>query len=323
MIRPLLWLALIGTIAATGCATSASGPMTPTIRSAAQGALTDAPTQFRNVLYVSDQLDKAVLAYPSSEKLNNPSPVETIQFNVIPEGLWVDRAGILYAALSDQLPSQPGEVQEFKPGQTSPFVTITDGIGRPENLTVGSDGTLYVDQENGLSVEILEYLPGKTSPSKTLSVSGKGQPNAGGMTLDSHGNLYVSAAFADGPRHVLVYRFAPNQTIGKNLHLRDTGVGQGLASDAQGNLYVGGPNQGISVYGPGQTEPNRIIHAPSGQVDGLFTVTRSGQLYVTSYSPSNDPVEVLEYATGGSQPVNIVSSGLKAPHSTALRAAAF
>lgn len=276
----------------------------------------------RNLVYVSDQLQKAVLAFPASERAKNPNPVETLSLGVIPEGVWVDRNGILYVGVSGHSSKLAGQVEEFKPGASTPFQTITSGISQPASLVVDAKGTLYVDQIADTTVEILEYLAGQTSPTKTLVISGKSEPVAGGLTLDDSGNLYVHTLFVDdAPSHV--FRFAPGATIAEDLHLRGLGNVTGLSGDASGNLYVAVLDSVIAVYPPGQTRPSRKIGGPPSSYFANFVATRGGKLYVAQQNPEPSDSSLLEYAVGGSQPVNVLSGHLQAPVSAALRAAAF
>jgi hypothetical protein len=279
-----------------------------------------AAARARDLVYVSDQLQKAVLAFPAGEGAQNPPPAQTLHLGIIPEGVWVDRAGILYVAISSTF-SQLGKVEEFKPGASTPFLTITDGIGSPSFVAVDHNGTLYVDQAFDLSVQILEYPAGKTSPSTTLSITEKGEPVAGPMTFDAQGNLYVHTFFVDNPPS-RVYRFAPGSSIPQNLRLRGLGNTTGLTSDNSGNLYASDAKFGISVYPPGQKSPVRKIAPPPNDSFDGFVATRSGKLYVAQGAGSS-VASLLEYAVGGSQPVNVLSGFLQAPLMPALRAAAF
>jgi sugar lactone lactonase YvrE len=318
---PLLAITLASTIPISGCAGAISSMSPNAPSAAAPSATTAAPGTARNRVYVSDQLQKAVLAFPASERAQNPAPAQTIDFGVITEGVWVDRHGILYVALFAQTPSQVGKVEEFKPGASSPFRTITDGISEPQNLIVDAQGTLYVDQTFGFAVQVVEYPAGQTSPSTTLQITDKGEPVAGGMTLDAHGNLYVHAFFVDdAPSRV--YEFPHGQTRARDLQLSGLGDTSGLTGDAKGNLYVSDSAAGISVYAPGQKNPMRQIAPPPNDYFDGFVATRSGKLYVAQGEGGLSQASLLEYAAGGSQPVNVLSGYLQGPLMPALRAAA-
>lgn len=94
--RPLSRRRLNGVVA--GC--SGSGA---TMAPVAQRANVGLPNGALNLVYVADQLQKAVLAFPAGERAQNPPPVQTISFSgVYPEGVWVDRQANLYVALSAQ-----------------------------------------------------------------------------------------------------------------------------------------------------------------------------------------------------------------------------
>jgi sugar lactone lactonase YvrE len=311
-------LALVVSLAILGCG-GTSSIFQPGAANQLPGTL--APNGTRDLVYVSDQLKKAILAFPASEHAQNPAPVQAIDLGIIPEGIWVDRAGILYAGLSGQLASQFGKVEEFKPGASTPFRTITDGISVPSFLIVDNKGTLYVDQTFDSSVQILEYPAGKTTPSVTLSITEKGEGEGGGMTLDAQGNLYVHTSFIDD-QPSRVYRFAPGQSTPQNLQLNGLGGTTGLTGDKFGNLYVSDATGDISVYAPGHRNPTRKLKPPAnGYFDG-FVATRSGKLYVAQ-GESPSAASLLEYAVGGAQPVNVLSGNLQAPLVPALRAAAF
>ena len=306
----------------SGCNGTTSMPQPGAANVSAQSAKAIPPKFARNAVYVSDQLEKAIVAFPSNEHANNPAPLETLSLGVIPEGIWVDRNGILYVGLFNSNGSQFGSVEEFKPGATQPFLTITNGISEPSNLVVDQKGTLYVDQINDSSVEILEYPAGQTSPSKTLSITEKGEPVAGQMTLDNHRNLYVHTFFIDNPPS-RVYKFAHGSTTPKDLGLSGLGDTACLTSDTAGNLYVSDANGGISVYAPGHTTATRTISPPQNNIFDCFVSTRSGKLYVAQGEAGYDEPSLLEYAVGGYRPVNVLSGYLEQPFVPALRAAAF
>ncbi|MBV9056569.1 MAG: hypothetical protein JO351_08025 [Candidatus Eremiobacteraeota bacterium] len=305
----------------SGCGSSPSLPQPNSVGTSIRAESGPVAPRVRNLVYVSDQLQKAVLAFPAGERAKNPPPVQTLNLDVIPEGVWVDRNGVLYVGLFAQSPSQVAEVEEFRPGASSPFLTITKGIGEPSFLLVDQKGTLYVDQTHDLSVEVLEYPAGKTAPSTTLAITEKGEGVGGGMTVDAKGNLYIHTSFLDNePSHV--YRFAPGETTPQDLHLNGLGLTTGLTGDGSGNLYVSDAKGGISVYAAGQTSPSREILPPSNGYFDDFVATRGGKLYVAQ-GEGGSAASLLEYAAGGTQPVNVLSGYLQAPLVPALRAAAF
>jgi hypothetical protein len=79
----------------------------------------------------------------------------------------------------------------------------------------------------------------------------------------------------------------------------------------------------IGVYPPGHTQAARTITGPPSTYFANFVATRSGKLYVAQENPEPSASSLLEYAVGGSTPVNVLSGHLQAPFSAALRAAGF
>lgn len=267
----IIFVLALSTGALSGCGGGSSIPQSGSAASIQSLSAPIAP-RVRGLVYISDQLQKAVLAFPARERAKNPPPVQTLDLGVIPEGVWVDRNGVLYVGLFAQSPSQFGKVEEFKPGASSPFLTITKGISNPSFLLVDQNGTLYVDQTQGLSVEVLEYRAGKTAPSTTLTITEKGEGVSGGMTLDAKGNLYIHTSFLDNEPS-RVYRFARGKTTPQDLHLSGLGDATGLTGDGFGNLYVSDAKGGISVYAAGQTSPSREILPPSNGYFDDFVAT--------------------------------------------------
>lgn len=269
----------------------------------------------RDVVYVSDYVNEEVLAFPASTRAKNPAPLLTIALGTHPNGLWVDRDGILYVAAYSS-------VLEFKPGLTTPFRTITDGVTGAEGVTVDKRGTLYVVNHAGADVTVVEYRHGGGAPSQTLTMT---EPDSlfgfpGGATFDAAGNLYVSTLFyPETNGHV--FRFAPGATTGTDLGLADVGSQDGLAFDAQGNLYVGdlGP---VAVYRPGATQPFETI-GKSSDYPSFFAVSAKGFVYAPYAAGVPSKSRLLEYTSEGKQVDAIGGTYVSGPTGVALRSSAF
>jgi hypothetical protein len=156
----------------------------------------------------------------------------------------------------------------------------------------GSAGVSRADQIVDLSVQILEYPAGQTSPATTLQITDKGEPVAGGVTLDKHGNLFIHAFFIDDPPS-RVYEFPHGKTTAKDLHLKGLGDVSGLSGDERGNLYVADANGNISVYAPGQKNATRTVSPPTNNIFDGFVTTRSGKLYVAQGQPGFAPPSLI------------------------------
>lgn len=290
-----------------GCASNAAAPVLP---AASPRARVDAK-QLRDALYVSDYLRNDILVFPAGEAAGNQPPLETISVGGIPQGLWVDDRGILYAVVGSS-------VEEFKPGATRPFFSLANGMHGPIAVAVDRNRTVYVSDEEKTKVGILEYPAGKTSPARVVSLS---VPKtifafAGGLAFDGKGDLYATAFFYNiPPAHV--YRIERGTSKVTDLGLTGVGNEAGLAADASGNLYVGNENGGINVYRAGESGYSRTIDVGT-QGPSLFAVTRQGQLYVPYQF--GETGSLLEYAAGGGQPVNALTGDyLSEPVGAALR----
>jgi sugar lactone lactonase YvrE len=82
-------------------------------------------------------------------------------------------------------------VTVYKPGTTSPYRTISEGISLPSTLALDSAGNLYVANwgANMFRSSISIYLPGQSSPIREIN-KGIGYPLS--LTFDQAGNLYVA-----------------------------------------------------------------------------------------------------------------------------------
>jgi sugar lactone lactonase YvrE len=102
-----------------------------------------------------------------------------------------------------------------------------------------------------------------------------------GMAFDTTGTLLVGVfALANNKQGQVgaVFRLEASGTF-VNLNLQKA-YGGLIATDAKGNLYVGGGTV-ISVYAPGATSPSRIIHVKDTIV--TLTAASDGKLYVDTY----------------------------------------
>lgn len=312
MLREAVILGSLVALAACG-----AGPAGVPVASAAR-ALPAAAAQSlpRNVLYVSDYENQYVLAFSADTRARNSEPLATIAVGAHPYGLWVDRKGVLYVAAGSS-------VLEFKPGATTPFRTITQGVTDAEAVTVDARENLYAINNAGEAVTCVEYPAGSVQPSRTLTMTVYGSLFGfpGGATFDAKGNLYVAALFYP-QTNGHVFRFAHDRKTGKDLGLAAVGSQDGLAFDAKGNLYVGdfGP---IAVYRPGATQPFATLGVESDN-PSFFAVSPGGVVYepVTGGDPSRSSLN--EYRLNRRQPIDAITGSFFAqPTGAALRTAAF
>ena len=167
-----------------------------------------------------------------------------------PEGLATDKKGKLYVSnLSGNT------ITVYKPGATSPSLTLTDSDG-PDDVAVGSNGYVYaVDIAGGIDV----YPPGATEPSTRLTNSAL--TYAAGVAVDASNNLYADGTNGSGGA---VVKYANASGSGTNLGLTGLSEPSGVIVDKKNNLVVS--DFGLSeilIYPPGQTSPSGTITVPS------------------------------------------------------------
>ncbi|MBV9718714.1 MAG: hypothetical protein JOZ77_05315 [Candidatus Eremiobacteraeota bacterium] len=282
---------------ATPFAGASGSPTTGASRLTALNSLGGAKSSKR-VLFVSN-LDGDVRIYSANINEQNPPLIATITTGTTrPEGVWVDRHDTLYVENGEHYPAQ-ASIEEYKRGASSPFRTITDGLGSPGAVAVDKDGTVYVNSVSGGNTGIVViYAPGSTTPERTITLPEAAEYglNAGGMALDPQGN--VLAANNGNATAVHVFKIVPGSWEATDLGLQGYG-GSAIADDGSGNLYVGGGNGFIAVYPPGATSPSRTITYYTAY--GL-TATANGTLYAIGSD------QVAEFAPGASSPTNVIDT---------------
>jgi hypothetical protein len=179
-----------GTFAPTGSGV----PFAPRIEASACGRSLVYVTSYNNSVYIYDQTHNAKMPCGQITGVTNP------------QGLFVDKQGNLWVAISGDCKSQFSSVLEFAPGNSTPVKTLQDSAGAASDVVVdNASGTVYVTNffnytrgcasgNNGV-VEV--YAGGSTTPTGTLS-----DPNmnyAVDDAVDNQGNLYVTYIEANGP----------------------------------------------------------------------------------------------------------------------------
>lgn len=199
-------------------------------------------------------------------------------------GLAVDTSGHLLLAQHE------GSVARWTEGTITTLVQSYGGkrLNSPNDLVVASDGTIYftdppygVDQDaRELSFSGVYRL--SASGDLTLLTKALSRPNGIGLSPNDS-TLYVNDS---GRTLVWAYDITEDGQI-KNRHRfaapRDQGAEgttDGLAVDANGNVYTTGPG-GIWVYGPNGTQRARIA-VPKSPTNLAFGGTDRTTLYITA-----------------------------------------
>jgi hypothetical protein len=256
-----------------GCSSFATAPLAP-----AQNG-TRLQARGSQDLYIGNILG-GVLLYSTGK---NPRQVGDIT-DGLPRvtSVWVDQQGVLYAFTDNR--SYPYEtIEEFEQGSSSPFFSLVlKHYG--ELVAADAQQNVYAQGANGYGQQVIDvYPPGSQSFANEYVVPTIGQVSGPeGMAFDSTGALLVGVfALAQNRQGQVgaVFRLDAGSGTFVNLSLQKA-YGGLIATDAAGNLYVGGGRL-ISVYAPGDTIPSRTVHVKDTIV--TLTAASNGTLYVDTY----------------------------------------
>jgi sugar lactone lactonase YvrE len=282
-----------------------SAPASPLARSQqlGAGAMKSARTAQLHaadrVTYVSEGPGgiSTIVIYPTSR--SNPPPKGQITKNLDnPVGMCVDTHGNLYVANID------GSAITVYSRRHKLIRTLSIGVQGPVSVAVGSDGMLYASEYDPQAV--VEFAPGKQSPTRTLSVPG----SPWGVALDASNNLYVSYEGSDSKGHV--EKFPPKSQKGTDLGIT-VGRAVDLRIDKLGDIALGdGVGAVVNVYGPGQTTPLRQISTGTQNPYMLALDKPDKHLYVTTTTQ----VLIFDYQTGAQ--VGSITNGLSEATGVAL-----
>lgn len=271
----------------TGC----SPPGTSALRAPANLAQPDANRQLapaarkgKNLIYWGSYFENTITIFPS--RGINPKPVGIITSGLSnPDALFVDKRLYLYAANIGT-----STISVYKPGGTSPSLTIDKGLFSPRGITVDQNGVVYCANAGGT---ITEYPQGQTAPSRTLSL--KVAPEY--LAIDSAGNLYVS--YLGAYRKSGVMEFRPGARHGKDLGL-DIGSAGALEVDRSGNIIIiDAASSTIDVFAPGRTKPSKKVMVAGAAPLTLSLNKNETKLYVSvDVRSSFYSVRLLDYPNG-------------------------
>jgi hypothetical protein len=242
--------------------------------------------------------DAAVYGYAGNG--DDPPVSEQISDGLTtPGGIDVNENGKLYVANSTGGTGGNGFVVVYPTNATSPTTTYTTGLFAPNNVLVGSDGRVYVAQDES----VVEFPPGKTTPDRAI-YTGPGT-TATGLALDAASNLYVAFYTLKSGNVEVV---PPGQEEGAKLNL---GLRHpiGIAVDSSKNLIVSDSSLGqsaIDVFPPGAKKPTMKITQNLILSQYVRLAQRDSRLYVADA----DAHAVFEYTYPVVKLVRTISSDL-------------
>ena len=251
-------------------------------------------------LFLADVRSNVLVYTANLNQLNPPLLQQITQGVSRSTGVCVDRHGTLYLL---NFGGSTTNVREYKRGKSTPFKTITNGLGYPADLVVDRAGNLFVAESDGSSGSVVAvYAKGATSPKRTIQLPANGRFEPAGMAFDSNGDLLVDT-FDVEANAAVIYSIAPGSSQVTNLNLQSP-PGPSLGSDKSGNIYVGDSAGYIAIYPAGGTSPARSINLNEGGFYTEMAVTPNG----TIYWPNYDEGAMYEIAPGGSGASNVFST---------------
>jgi hypothetical protein len=241
----------------------------------------------KNLIYWGDYNDNTITIY-SGKGVNGKEEGQITAGLSNPERLFVDKKGNVYATNIDN-----DTITAYKPGKTSPFLTISTGVDSPTGLTVDAAGTVYCANVGNDTITV--YPRGKTSPSLTISLSSSPES----LATDAKDNLYASVGAA-------VLEFAPGSSNGVNLGLPS--YPGALEVDRSGNLIVVYGSE-IEYFPAGQTQPSKEIDVTSGSPFELSLSSNEKELYVSVDVGTPFVIQSIAYPNGTSLSNKLSTNG--------------
>jgi len=249
----------------------------------------------KNLIYWGNNLANVVAIFSAGK---HPKQKGQITDGISsPQRLFVDKSGNLYVTNNGYGYAPYGDITIYKPGVSSPKLTITNGVDNPTGLTVDAAGTVYCANVT-FPASITEYAAGQSSPSLTIGL----QYNpAEYLAIDASDNLYASTL------NGTVLEFAPGSTTGTNLNLQ-IGFAGALEVDRSGNVVVVDEDASTLDFFPaGQTTPSKTIHLYPDYPFALSLSKSQKKLYVTVSAGSQFTVQELSYPGGATLTTKIGS----------------
>jgi hypothetical protein len=287
----------------SACSNGGSQRATPTVSgtwpiAGQSNHVIDPANKFSKFLLVSDTNQNAVFLFKNKTFKNVDKITDGMSS---PDGDWVDRHGNLYVA-----DRAGNNVEEYKPGSTSPTFTYNDGMGGPIRVSTDSSGNVFEADEARMVIN--EYAQKSNSAMFTCSPGGL----VDGVAVNHSGDVFVAFnAGGSGPGSIAEYKGGLSGC--KETVLAPTlTFAAGMAFDKKSNLLVCDELAGkVDVIAPPYTSITGTIGS-GFQTPFEVTINKSNkQAYVADWA--QDQVQVLHYPSGTNITTLGVSDGLIEP----------
>ncbi len=225
-----------------------------------------------------------------------------------PYAVAVDAAGDIYVP-DEGHSAYDGSVLVFKDLTKPAYLKLDDRGALPSDLTVGTDGTVYVangyDQRGcGGGGDVRVYAKGAASASYTICDAAIGQnySQINGITVDAKGDVFVTWEANTG-HFGLVRVFSPGPSYTGHFLAPKFKNPYAIAIDAQGNVVVsdvGAP--AVEVFARGASTPKYTLAQSGDPVRMTFDASGS-HLYVADALAN----QIDEYAYPSGALVNTIA----------------
>ncbi|HUO05957.1 MAG TPA: SBBP repeat-containing protein [Candidatus Binataceae bacterium] len=294
----------------------------------------------------------------SAGSTGNAAPIATIggvaTMLAAPGGIAVDSSENIYVANNIGGPNQNGSVTVYGAGSygnAAPVATITAGAGTADltqlfdtyAVALDSNRNIYVANGEGDSVTVYPAgANGNFAPTTVIAGIDTGLSIAGGIGVDSHGNIFVAnlGGGSNGTGSVTAYLAGSNGDSEPMVMIADTvktglSLPEGIAVDAGGAIYVanahGGPtrNGSVTKYPAGTVANVAPVATIAGSATKLnmpfgVAVDSSGKLYVTNEVAAGSVNVYSAAANGNVAPATTIAgpnTGLAYPNGIAVDSA--
>ena len=172
---------------------------------------------------------------------------------------------------------------------------ILNGVSFPTSVAVGSDGSLYVADDNPNVINVYPF--GATSPTRTLS-DGGAHERPQGVAVAPDGTVYVTGLGSTSDLEI----YPPGATSPSAEIVSDLlkTPGQNVL-DAAGNLYFADNVAGVGELVKGSTQPIPLNLRGITKPQGVAFDERLHRLYVSTIGGGNE--FLTAYTIGNAEPL--------------------
>jgi hypothetical protein len=260
------------------------------------------PDAERGRIYSSSDSAGSLTYYIKGTGPNNPVAGKLSGSLANPQGMAVDKAGNLYVSNGNDT-----NVLIYPSGARRPSSTLTDPNEFPDDVAIGSDGTVYVANifaPVGNPGSISVYAPGASSPTNVLNDSAFVE--VVGVALDKAGNVFVSYDQTYGAHGTVVeFPAGSSNPVATKIAV---GAAGGIGFDQAGHmLLVDQVAPSLNIYEAGKSKPLAKLPLPGAPIYFCFG-KHSNIIYLADYTLGE--IDVFRYTPTGLTLINKITNGI-------------